>query len=177
MEEKFIPGFNCIYVAKEEGTIYSIERYEKYGQFLRKRKKTIIKQRENCRGYMVCALYKNGKSKNRFVHRMVLSAFIDKPNGKYFVNHKDGNKQNNHISNLEWVTCKQNTRHAYENGLMNPPKGSKHWNSRFSEEHIVCIRWIKILTGTPYSKIAEIFKCDPETIRYICTNRTWKHVK
>ena len=51
------------------------------------------------------------------VHRLVAQAFIDKPKGKEFINHKDGNPQNNVVSNLEWVTVKENVHHAIVNGL------------------------------------------------------------
>ena len=54
-----------------------------------------------------------------YVHRIVAGAFIPNPMSKPFVNHIDGNKLNNDISNLEWVTASENTQHAYETGLMN----------------------------------------------------------
>ena len=51
------------------------------------------------------------------MHRLVALTYLDNPNGYNCINHKDGNKLNNHIENLEWCTVKQNTQHAYDNGL------------------------------------------------------------
>lgn len=61
--------------------------------------------------------YPDGKKRRTRVHRMVAEAFIPNPENLPIVNHKDGNKRNNNIDNLEWVTVKQNTQHAVENGL------------------------------------------------------------
>ena len=57
------------------------------------------------------------------IHRLVAGAFIPKPAGHTVVNHLDGNKRNNHVSNLEWVTTSKNIQHAYDTGLMPDKKG------------------------------------------------------
>lgn len=69
-------------------------------------------------GYKVVTLSVNGKCTTHTVHRLVAIAFIPNPNGKPFVNHLDGNKHNNHVSNLEWVTGSENTQHAWDTGLL-----------------------------------------------------------
>lgn len=59
----------------------------------------------------------NGKRKHKNIHRIVAESFIDNPNNKPCVNHKDGNKHNNNVDNLEWVTHSENDIHAFRNGL------------------------------------------------------------
>lgn len=62
-------------------------------------------------GYLVITLYKDNKGKTLTIHRLVAQAFIPNPDNKPQVNHIDGNKTNNNITNLEWVTAKENIRH------------------------------------------------------------------
>lgn len=63
-------------------------------------------------GYYKVNLYKDGKAKGFFIHRLVANAFIDNPNNLPQVNHKDENKQNNNINNLEWCDNRYNTRYS-----------------------------------------------------------------
>ena len=79
----------------------------------------IMKQSKDRRGYMTIGLTMNGKKSRFRVHRLVASSFIPNPEGKEFVNHIDGVKDNNILSNLEWATASENTRHAVEAGLIN----------------------------------------------------------
>ena len=69
-------------------------------------------------GYLRIKLYKNNKIYYFNIHRLVAKNFIKNKDNKPEVNHIDGNKTNNNISNLEWVTSSENTNHAYNNGLM-----------------------------------------------------------
>ena len=71
----------------------------------------------NSKGYLCVSLYKNNQKKNLRVHRLVAQAFLENKYNKREVNHIDGNKHNNCLSNLEWVTSKENKEHAVEIGL------------------------------------------------------------
>lgn len=70
-------------------------------------------QQDNGRGYLVVHLNKNGKPKWHLVHRLVAQAFIDNPQNKPTVNHKDGDRTNNKAINLEWATYSENNSHSY----------------------------------------------------------------
>lgn len=101
---KMIPGYNN-YLINENGEVYSIKS------------KKYIKPRINENNYLIIDLYKNNIRKTYKLHRLVAQAFLDNPDNLPQVNHKDCNKLNNNISNLEWCTASQNTKHAWDNGL------------------------------------------------------------
>lgn len=84
-------------------------------------------------GYKRVDLTVNNKSKGFFVHRLVATAFLSNPENKPQVNHIDGNKQNNNISNLEWVTQEQNMAHAWRIGLTKGNTG-KHFTHHKHQE-------------------------------------------
>lgn len=92
-------------------------------------KEKILKHIEDRYGYMTVNLYKNNKLKHFTIHKLVATHFINNPENKPQVNHIDGNKKNNRLDNLEWVTNKENMRHAWDNGLIKAPMtGKKHSN-------------------------------------------------
>ena len=74
-------------------------------------------------GYYTVDLYADSKRVSRGVHRLVAEAFVANPGNKPEVNHIDGNKHNNDVSNLEWVTKKENCEHAWRTGLARPSYG------------------------------------------------------
>ena len=76
-------------------------------------------------GYVYQMLYKNGKEKLLRVHRLVAMAFLPNSNNLPQVNHKDGNKQNNSVDNLEWCEQSDNMKHAYKNGLQIPSENQR----------------------------------------------------
>lgn len=81
-------------------------------------------------GYPMVNLVRNGVQKSTCIHRIVASAFLKNPNLLPVVNHKDGDKNNNHVSNLEWCTYSVNNKHAHDTGLIKQKVGvvalSKH---------------------------------------------------
>lgn len=82
-------------------------------------KEKILKQSKNTHGYMTVKLHYNKVGVTKTVHGIVANHFMSKPTPDHQVNHIDGDKSNNQLKNLEWVTGSENKIHAYTNGLMN----------------------------------------------------------
>lgn len=99
--------------------IYGFPNYQvsNLGRIKNKKGKT-LSQANVTNGYLIVNLCKNGKSSNKFVHRLVAMAFISNVENKPTVNHIDGNKHNNRVENLEWCTNKEQTAHALKIGLI-----------------------------------------------------------
>lgn len=76
-----------------------------------------LKMRKHSNGYSRVQLSRNGESKDFYVHRLVADAFISNLDNRPYVNHINGIKDDNSLSNLEWVTPSQNSQHAYDSGL------------------------------------------------------------
>ncbi len=91
-----------------------------------KEKIFLIKSQKLNNGYLNVILYKNSNFKNKLVHRLVAEAFIPNPENKPEINHKDGNKNNNNMENLEWCTRKQNIKHAVETKLYKSPNKGRY---------------------------------------------------
>lgn len=115
---KDIEGYEGLYQVSNFGEVKSLERTKTNGKGIVKIEEKILTQNITNWGYYRVALYKNGTRKYHRVHRLVAKAFIDNPNNKEQVNHIDGNKLNNHVSNLEWCTRLENMYHARITGLI-----------------------------------------------------------
>lgn len=87
------------------------------GEVINLKTNKILKCSKDRDGYLQLSISSDNKSYSRRIHRLIAETFIPNPENKPQVNHIDGNKLNNHISNLEWVTAKENIRHSWSLGL------------------------------------------------------------
>lgn len=120
MKRKEVEGHEGYYIY-EDGALYSI-----------KSSKFLSHKLDSRKHYLMYNLKKRGVSKMVLVHRLVAIAFIPNPKNKPVVNHKDGNKKNNNVSNLEWMTRSENSKHAYDMGLTPKPPS---WKGKTGYDH------------------------------------------
>jgi len=121
---KDIKGYEGFYQISNIGKIISLSRVIKCGNRFGTKSERISKAKEklpfkNNTGYLIVELKKNGKSKKFLVHRLVGEYFLLNPENKIEINHKDCDKNNNHVDNLEWVSKLENENHAKINGKKN----------------------------------------------------------
>lgn len=123
-EWKDIKGYEGLYQVSNMGRIKSLERYKKNnGGSKTLIKELILKQVENNKGYLRVYLCKNARKRVFLVHRLVADAFIQNPNRLPEVNHKDENKKNNRVENLEWCDSYYNTNYGTHNKRCSISKG------------------------------------------------------
>lgn len=114
---KDIEGYEGLYQVSNLGRVKSLERYFENHSKLQKLEGKIKAIRIDTGGYYTTDLYCNNKQRTWKVHRLVAMAFIPNPEKKPTVNHKDGNKLNNNVDNLEWCTQHEQNEHFYRLGL------------------------------------------------------------
>jgi hypothetical protein len=175
-----VPGYEGRYMVSESGVVVGMLRI---GKFTKPGKSAesdtpvrIMTQTKSRCGYMRVSLVGfDGRDWSPGVHKVVALAFIPNPDRKRTVNHKDGDKTNNHVSNLEWMTYSENSFHAIATGLQLPMQGSKHPRSKLTEEDVIAIRR-KRAAGGLLEQLGAEFKVTAALIGMICKRTIWRHV-
>ncbi|KKM21473.1 hypothetical protein LCGC14_1635040 [marine sediment metagenome] len=132
------------------------------------------------RPYYSVTLIRHGHHRKASIHRLVLAAFVGPPPDGYVTNHENGDKRDNRVENLEWVTQRRNVEHAYEHRLR--PVGEAHHKAKLTEKQV---REIRASGWTPQNhprkavsspKLARKYGVSHPTIQAVLRGTTWRHL-
>lgn len=161
---EFLPNTRDYYLVDENGNIFN-ERIQRYAK---------QRYRAGTKYHIINLKQKDGTSKGYRVHRLVAMAFLEKKNeNQNEVNHIDGNKENNSVSNLEWCTPSENQQHAFRTGLQSSRKGEKSNFSKLTSQDIEIVFQMR-QKGATQNEIAKAVGCTRSNISYILKGKTWQ---
>lgn len=175
---KEIPRFSGRYEASNLGRIRTIEHYA-----IRTDKKTylakqkVLKPAINHSGYYRFAVKYNGKLNSFYVARIIAETFIENPENKEQVNHKNGIKTDNRPENLEWCTRSENSQHSFDTGLQKPKIGILNGMAKLTWEQVRYIREQKRIGGKYWGRerIAKELGISSAHVKDIANNKNlWK---
>ena len=164
MEMKEITGYEGLYSITKDGRVWS-----HYSD-------GFIKTRLNDWGYKMARLYKNKKVKTLCIHKLLGTVFIDNPENKPQINHKNGIKTDNRIENLEWVTRSENVKHSYDIGLQGCNHGEYSGKAKLEESQVIEIKQM-LRNNETLKSISKRFGVSIGAISHIKHERTWRRVK
>jgi hypothetical protein len=164
---KDIKGFEGLYAITENGKVWSYPKRcsSKKGMWMKLNTVSAKDNRPHPKKYLSIKLRKNGKYHPFLVHRLVALAYVPNPENKPFINHIDGNSLNPHRDNLEWVTNKENSAHAFSTGLVKKP---------MTDNEVIELR--KICKFYSCRKVALAYGLHPGTVWDINSRRRYADV-
>jgi len=168
METRPIPSV-IGYSASACGQIISFHRLEPFA----------LKQANHPQGYKKVCVKTNNGIKNKLVHRLVLEAWIGPCPDGCVTNHKNGNKADNRLENLEYCTQSENMAHAYGYGLSPKPptkQGSDCLLAKLSEEKVLALRSESDRKPGYVKRLASKYGITPSSVSKILLRHTWKHI-
>ena len=172
---KPVIGYESIYEVSNLGRVKSLERKVPCDENRFKIVKSKIMFYEESKGYLRVKLCRDNKSKKFFVHRLVLSSFGKRIEGKDFVNHINGIKTDNRFENLEWCTTSENLKHAYSIGLAETFKGINHVNHKLTDNEVLEIYQLKN-QGKTQQQISDKYNISRSNISLILSGKAWAHL-
>lgn len=162
---KDIEGYEGLYYISNFGRVRSHAIHRKDGKIVR----------PHIYYYRQVSLHKDGYRQTAKVARLVAKAFIPNPLNKPPVNHKDCNKVNDHVNNLEWATHSEDSCHASKRGRFPDRKGSQHPRALLTEKDVLEIRELH-LAGTLIQELANSFEVSFGCMQAIIARRSWTHI-
>ena len=170
-EWRDVPEFDG-YQVSNLGNVRGVDRLRKGRNSLRLTRGQELKQLLNKKGYPEVRLYKNG-CHTRLVHKLVASAFMTKLEGCTQINHLNGIKTDNRLTNLKWVTQSENQLHAYKLGLQPSRAGENNVKAKITDKNVTELKLL-YNSGKTIVDIAKVTNINVSIIRGIIYGRTWK---
>lgn len=168
-----IIGYEGLYQISDLGRVKSLARWYKSSVSLYM-KENIKNQRINHGGYLYLDLSKNGKKKSFTVHSLVAAAFIGKRPINTTIDHKNGNKLDNRVCNLEYCSIQENISRFRH--LFNDYKGENHPMSRLTEEDVINIRKLYQEGNIKQKDIAKMYNITQVMVSRIHRRIAWSHI-
>lgn len=174
MEWREVKGFPN-YQVNNDGDIRSVDRnmLDKNDKPYKRKGKLLAPNKTNS-GYYAVVLYKNGERNRKLTHRLVLSSFSDFDELKQ-VNHINGIKTDNRLSNLESCTASENQLHAVRTGLVRTKRGAEVYNAKLDDMKCLAIKTL-VSVGVMQKTLCEHYNVKPMTISKMVRGKTWKHI-
>ena len=155
MTHKDIKGYEGKYAVDELGNVYSYHS------------KRNLKPQKQWAGYRLVSL---GNNRSVAVHRLVAKTWLEQPSDKHTVNHKNGIKHDNRVSNLEWVTLSENIQHGHNTGLYKKFIGEDNFHSKVTNQESEEIK-LMYRQGFRQWEIAQNYGIDQSTVSLIVNNK------
>ena len=170
MKWLWVPGYEGLYRVSDDGDVMHVAGRDSIGRYRDARALTPNATRT---GYRKVSLSKNSVVWVTKVHKLVMLAFVGPRPDLMVVNHKDGDKANNTLANLEYVTVAENEAHALRNGLK--PSHERHGQAKLTRDQVSeCHR--RSALGETHTSIAKDFSVHITTISNVVTGKTWRGV-
>lgn len=164
---KDVKIYEGLYQVSNLGRVKSLRRRDSLDRYwIRER---ILKSVQDIKGYFSVILCKNNSVEKFLVHRLVALAFISNPENKPEVNHKNGIKSFNEVTNLEWVTHQENIQHSFDKLRRIGPRGETHGNSKLTQIDILQIKD----SSLQQKELALIFNVNQSQISRIKSGKRW----
>lgn len=167
---KDIPGYEGVYQASNSGYVKRVKSAKyKTGH--------VLSPAKNKSGYCTVSLYRDKEKRSRLVHSLVMAAFCGVPASSMEVNHKNGIKTDNRLSNLEYVTRSENQRHSIDVLGKKSLSGEESGMAKLTDSQVKDMRLLYSQGNITQRELAALYGIKQMTVWCILVRRTWRHVE